>query len=90
MATMFDMAIDHFWRAQQATMKSNQLDCLSQMANGLQLLSGALKGSNPDSMFDMAIDHFWRAQQATMKSNELDCLSQMANGLQLLSGALKK
>jgi len=47
MATMFDMAIDHFWRAQQATMKSNQLDCLSQMANGLQLLSGALKEAIP-------------------------------------------
>jgi len=47
MATMFDMAIDHFWRAQQATMKSNQLDCLSQMANGLQLLSGLSKEAIP-------------------------------------------
>jgi hypothetical protein len=90
MASTFDMAIDHFWRTQQAAMNSNQLDCLGQMANGLQLFCGAVKGNNPDRVFDMAIDHFWRAQQAAMNSNQLECLGQMANGLQLFCGAVKK
>src|SRR5262249_19092861 len=89
-ASSFDMAIDHFWRAQQAAMNSKQLDCLGQMANGLQLFCGAVKRSSPDRTFVMAIDHFRRAHQAAMKSNELDCIGQMANGLQLFCGAVKK
>jgi hypothetical protein len=73
-------------------MKSNQLDCLLQMANGLQLFCGAVKDSvgSPNTTFDMAIEHFWRAQQTAMRSNQLDCLLQIANGLQLFCGAVKK
>ena len=89
MATIFDMAIDHFWRAQQAAMNSNQLDCLGQMANGLQLFCGAVKGSNPDRAFDMAIDHFWRSQQAGMRGNQSELLLQMSTGLQQFCAATK-
>jgi hypothetical protein len=91
MASEFDMAIDHFWRAQQASMKSDQLECIGQMANGLQLFCVAVKKSvsKPDPMFQMAIDHFWRAQQASMKSDQLECVGQMANGLQLFCAAVK-
>jgi hypothetical protein len=92
MASSFDMAIDHFWQAQQAAMASDQLNCVLQMANGLQLFCGAMQESagSSDSSFRMAIDHFWLAQQAGMASDQLNCVLQMANGLQLFCGALKR
>jgi hypothetical protein len=87
MAGLFDMAIDHFWRAQQA---NDQIECASQMANGLQLFCAAVQEStgSQNPYFPMAIDHFWRAQQLGMSGDSLNCLSQMANGLQQFCAAL--
>ena len=81
----FDMAIDHFWRAQNA---SSDLDCMSQTATGVQQLVAAMQEStsSSDAYYPMAIDHLWTAQNATTVT---EGASQMASGLQQFCAALK-
>jgi len=88
MATLFDMAVDHFWQAQQAAMSGDQLNCALQMASGLQQFCAGMQAGSSDALFQMAIDHFWQAQQAAMSGDQLNCLLQTANGLQQFCGAV--
>ena len=84
-SSSFDMAIDHFSRAQNA---ASDLDSAVQTANGLQLFAGAVQEStgSADPYYPMIIDHFWRAQNATTIA---DCLAQIATGLQQFCAATK-
>jgi len=89
MATTFEMALDHFWRAQQARTDEERT---LQLASGLQLFCVAVQESvrNPDNdMFQMAVDHFWRSQQAGMRGNQSELLLQMSTGLQQFCAATK-
>lgn len=86
--TTFEMAISHFWRAQQATQLE---DCAAQIAAGLQLFCWGIKesldtpGRIPDDMFRMAMVNFWRAQN----SGDLGSLGSIAIGLQQFCAAYK-
>lgn len=84
-SSYFDMAIDHFWRAQNA---QSDIDSAGQTACGLQQFAAAVQESSgsSDGYFPMCIDHFWRAQNAASLS---DCLAQIANGLQQFCAATK-
>jgi len=42
-SAIIQMAIDHAWRAQQATIKGNQNEALLHLANSIQQLAGGLK-----------------------------------------------
>jgi len=81
----FDMAIDHFWRAQN---RQSDIDSVVQTASGLQQFAAAVQESSgrTDSYFSACIDHFWRAQDATSLS---DSLMQIASGLQQFCAATK-
>jgi hypothetical protein len=90
MATLFDMAVDHFWQATQAGITGDQLNCVVQMANGLQQFCAGVQTStgSSDPLFQMAISHFWQAQQSGISGNQPDCLTQMASGLQQFCAAV--
>jgi hypothetical protein len=84
----FRMAIDHCWRASNAT---SVLDGLGQLAVGLQQfiagMNRALNLKGQDAKFlTMAIDHCWRASNAT---SELEALGQLAVGLQQFVAGMK-
>ena len=62
--SFFDMALSHFWTAQNAT---DQPTCVSQMATGLQQFCAAVRdASNPNptaaGYFATALSNFWAAQ----------------------------
>jgi len=81
----FDMAIDHFWRAQSA---QSDTESAMQTASGLQQFAAAVQESSgsSDSYFPMCLDHFWRAQNAASLS---ESLLQIASGLQQFCAATK-
>jgi hypothetical protein len=60
----FDMAISHFWTAQNST---DATYCVEQMTNGLQQFCAAVQdSSNPNpqatAFFKDALSNFWAAQ----------------------------